>query len=77
PEHRVASLGGREWVDFIREKGNSSVLSEDIAEALSHGRFQPRYEIDVTALDRMGRDWITGLYTAPRPPQSTPVAETT
>ncbi len=77
PDHRVASLGGREWVDFIKEKGDPSLVNEDIEAALSYGRFQPQYQVDVEALDRMGRNWITSLYTTPSQQQATSAAETT
>ncbi len=62
PEARVAAMGGREWVDFIREKGDASRVDEAMAAALGAGRFQARCEADVDAVQSMGRDWISGLY---------------
>lgn len=62
PEARAAGMGGGEWVDFIREKGDASRLDEAMAEALRAGRFRARCEADVDAVHGMGRDWITGLY---------------
>lgn len=62
PLHNVASLGGTAWVDFIREKGDSSLLDEDIANALSHGRFQTRCDVDANALYMLGQAWIRSLY---------------
>ena len=62
PAANVASLGGAAWVDFIREKGDSSLLTDDIAAALSYGRFQTECEVDVDAMDRLGQAWISSLY---------------
>jgi len=58
----VAGLGGRGWVDFIREKGDSSLLDSKIAEALSFGRFQTECEFDADALNELGHSWIKSLY---------------
>lgn len=62
PDSGVASLGGREWVDFIQENGDSSGLDDELAGALSFGRFQTRCNVDVDALDNLGRTWIKSLY---------------
>lgn len=62
PEAKIASLGGKAWVDFIREKGESAALSEEISRALSEGRFMTRCDVDVPALNGFGRQWITSLY---------------
>lgn len=62
PRSNVASLGGAAWVDFIREKGDSSLLDEDLAKALSHGRFQPRCDVDADALNALGHAWVRSLY---------------
>lgn len=62
PNTDVAGLGGQAWVDFIRQKGDSSLLNEQIAAALSHGRFQTRVEVDTRALYELGRSWINSLY---------------
>lgn len=61
-----ASLDGDAWVDFIRQKGESSAMTDEIAAALSYGRFQKHCEVDVTALDNFGRRWITSLYLQPQ-----------
>lgn len=58
----VAGLGGEEWVDFIRKNGESSLLSNKLAEALSHGRFQTQFDVDVDAMNDFGKQWIAGLY---------------
>ena len=62
PQANVASLAGVAWVDFIREKGDSSLLNDEIAQALSYGRFQTKIEVDVDALNSLGQQWITSLY---------------
>ena len=62
PDSNVAGLGGSAWVDFIREKGDSSLLNEDIAAALSHGRFQTRCDVDADDLNALGQAWIRSLY---------------
>jgi len=62
PQSNVASLGGNAWVDFIREKGESSKLTDEIADALSKGRFQTHCNVDVDALNDLGRQWISSLY---------------
>lgn len=65
PQANVASLAGQAWVDFIRQKGDSSLLDDDIAKALSHGRFQTRCEVDVEALHALAQAWVKSLYTRP------------
>ena len=62
PQANVASLAGVAWVDFIRETGDSSLLNDEIAQALSYGRFQTKIEVDVDALNSLGQQWITSLY---------------
>ncbi len=62
PQRNVASLSGSAWVDFIREKGDSSLLDEELAKALSHGRFQPRCDVDADALNALGHAWVKSLY---------------
>ena len=62
PSSGAASLGGAAWVDFVRKKGDSSRLSDDIAEALSRGRFMTHYEIDADLLNEFGQQWISSLY---------------
>jgi len=62
PGANVASLGGREWVDFIRENGDSSRLDDELAVALSYGRFQTRCDVNTEALYDLGQAWIRSLY---------------
>lgn len=62
PDSKVASLGGSNWVEFIREKGDSSQLDASITQALSFGRFQTECEVDIEALNQFGQQWITSLY---------------
>lgn len=71
PQANVASLGGKAWVDFIREKGESSLLNEELAAALAHGRFQTRCEVDAEALHAMSHAWVRSLYTRPAPGNTT------
>jgi len=49
-------------MSFIREKGDSSQLNEDLAAALSYGRFQAKVEVDVNAMNSLGQAWISSLY---------------
>lgn len=62
PHAAIASLDGAAWVDFIREKGESSGMTDEIAAALSYGRFQKQCTIDVDTLNRFGQSWISSLY---------------
>lgn len=62
PQDKVASLSGQAWVDFIREKGDSFRLDDEIAAALSYGRFQTKCDVDVEAMNSLGQQWITSLY---------------
>lgn len=62
PEAGIASLGGTAWVDFIKQKGDASAVTEDLANALGSGRFQPRCDVDVEALRAFSRSWISNLY---------------
>lgn len=71
PEENVASLTGEAWVDFIREKGDSSGLDETISSALSFGRFQTECNVDINDLNKLGIAWISSLYMKPMPPKAT------
>jgi hypothetical protein len=62
PQSNVASLDGSPWVDFIREKGDSSLLTEEIAVALQYGRFQAKCDVDVDSMHDFGERWIRKLY---------------
>lgn len=62
PYSGAASLSGRAWVDFIQEKGESSQMTEEIANALAEGRFQTRCDVDVEQLHKFGEHWIANLY---------------
>lgn len=66
PHTASASLDGTAWVDFIRQKGESSAMTDEIAAALSYGRFQKQCNVDVDALDNFGRHWISSLYLRPQ-----------
>lgn len=62
PGSRAASLNGRAWVDFIRQTGESSLLTDEIAEALIEGRFKARCEVDAEQIHKLGERWIVSLY---------------
>jgi len=62
PDSAVAGLGGPEWVSFIRNTGESGLLTAEITDALSHGRFQTTLEIDVDAMNNFAVQWIASLY---------------
>ena len=64
PDSAVAGLGGPEWVSFIRNTGESGLLTTEITDALSHGRFQTTLEIDVDAMNNFAVQWIASLYDA-------------
>jgi len=62
PQANAASLDGASWVDFIRQKGESSLMTDDIAAALQYGRFQTKCDVDVDAMQNFGQQWIESLY---------------
>ncbi|GAB5498192.1 MAG: DUF4381 domain-containing protein [Pseudohongiellaceae bacterium] len=70
PGANAARLSGREWVDFIRENGDSSRLDDELAVALSYGRFQTRCDVNTEALYDLGKAWIRSLYTGNPDPSS-------
>lgn len=68
PQANVASLDGAAWVDFIRQKGESSLMTDEIAAALQYGRFQTHCDVDVDAMQDFGRQWIESLYKGSKKP---------
>ena len=62
PQANAASLDGASWVDFIRQKGESSLMTNEIATALQYGRFQTKCDVDVDTMQSFGRQWIESLY---------------
>jgi len=62
PQANVASLAGAAWVDFIQEKGNSSLMTEEMVAALKYGRFQTKCDVDVDAMQEFGQQWVNALY---------------
>lgn len=62
PQDNAASLDGASWVDFIRQKGESSLMTDDIAAALQYGRFQTKCDVDVDSMQDFGQQWIESLY---------------
>lgn len=61
---QVASLSGTAWTDFLRQHDQRAAITPQLAEALAHGRFARRCDIEPTALDAMARHWIKDLYMA-------------
>jgi hypothetical protein len=62
PQANAASLDGASWVDFIRQKGESSLMTDDIATALQYGRFQTKCDVDVDGMQSFGQQWVESLY---------------
>ncbi len=62
PNSGIASLGGVAWVDFIQEKGDSSLMTEEISDVINQGRFKRHCEVDINQLYRFGQQWISSLY---------------
>lgn len=62
PNAAVASLGGEDWLRFLRANGNCMSLDRELAAALSHGRFQPTISVDADSLHAFGREWIRSMY---------------
>ncbi len=74
----VASLSGHQWVAFLRQHGDASLMDEEIATALAQGRFAARCDIDSERLQAMAERWIRSHYLArikPLPPTSTATPE--
>ena len=69
PQTNAASLDGASWLDFIRQKGESFLMTDDIAAALQHGRFQTKCDVDVDAMQSFGRQWIESLYKCSKKPK--------
>ncbi|MEX0962567.1 MAG: DUF4381 domain-containing protein [Pseudohongiellaceae bacterium] len=70
PQANVASLDGAAWVDFIRQKGESSLMTDEIAAALQYGRFQTKCDVDVDAMQDFGQQWIDSLYKGSKKPEN-------
>lgn len=64
PQANLASLGGAQWVAFLRTHGDASLLTDDLAATLSEGRFAKHWDIDEQKLYQMAHQWISGLYLA-------------
>lgn len=62
PDTAVAGLGGGDWLRFLKANGNCMNLDRELAEALSHGRFQPTISVDTGRLHTFGREWIRSMY---------------
>lgn len=62
PEKNIASLTGKEWIAYIRSEGDSTMLTKEIALALSQGRFQQSLNIDIETLHSFCSSWIESMY---------------
>jgi hypothetical protein len=60
----AAGLSGQAWVNFLRNHDKARLLTPELADVLSQGRFAPRCDVDADALERMAREWIKNLYMA-------------
>lgn len=58
----IASLTGEEWITFVRSEGDSRMLTEEIASALSQGRFQQSLDVDTETLHSFCASWIASMY---------------
>ena len=64
PQQHPASLSGQRWVSFLRTHGDSTLLTDPLADTLSEGRFARHWDVEESALDQMARRWISSLYLA-------------
>ncbi|MDX1489837.1 MAG: DUF4381 domain-containing protein [Pseudohongiellaceae bacterium] len=62
PYGRIASLSGEDWVSFLRNAGDASLMDDAIASAIVQGRFAKEWDIDADALYKMAHHWISSLY---------------
>ncbi len=62
PDAAVASLGGDDWLRFLRANGNCARLDRESAAALRRGRFQPAVAVDAGDLHDFAREWIRSVY---------------
>jgi|GEM_PF-107121 len=72
PQQNPASLSGKRWVTFLRNHGDSTLLSEPLADTLSEGRFARQWDVDENALYQMAQRWISSLYLARIEPITAP-----
>lgn len=72
PQANVASLDGASWVDFIRQTGESSLMTDEIAAALQYGRFQTKCDVDVDSMHGFGQRWVESLYKSSKKPSEEP-----
>ncbi|MES3008094.1 MAG: DUF4381 domain-containing protein [Pseudomonadota bacterium] len=64
PQELPASLSGDQWITYLRDKGDASLLDDALANTLIQGRFARRWDVDDERLYRMAHQWITSLYLA-------------
>jgi hypothetical protein len=73
----IASLGGTQWVDFMKRTGNATLMDDQIADALSQGRFKTTIDVDVDNFYSFGRQWIGSLYVSKSPKSSSEIQPAT
>lgn len=76
PFSQVASLSGDDWIAFLRNGGDASLLDDAMANTISQGRFARQWNVDADALYQMAHHWISSLYVA-SPKSSTPAQSST
>lgn len=62
PFGKIASLSGDDWIAFLRNGGDATLLDESMANAISQGRFARQWDVDPDALYQMAHRWISSLY---------------
>ncbi len=62
PRSQVASLSGRDWVRFLQDHGDASLMDQAQSDALAQGRFARHCDVQPEALHRTARRWIRSLY---------------
>ena len=62
PDVGVAGLSGQAWILFLDSCDPGKGFPDDIAFALSSGRFSQRCEVDVEQLNVLARKWISSQY---------------
>ncbi|MDP0588990.1 MAG: DUF4381 domain-containing protein [Candidatus Endonucleobacter bathymodioli] len=58
PRQDIASLNGKEWLDFLYRSSGNEEFKSVTAEALGANRFKPDQEPDVTQLHPLTISWI-------------------
>ncbi|MGJ8690031.1 MAG: DUF4381 domain-containing protein [Gammaproteobacteria bacterium] len=64
PQYSLAKLSGEQWIGFLRDQGDASLLDDELANTLSQGRFAKQWDVDEQRLYSMAHKWISSLYLA-------------